>query len=54
MSEFLLGIDFGSNSARALLIDADSGTEYGSAFKNIHFFIFLHLIFSYVYSMLYH
>lgn len=31
MSEFALGIDFGSNSARALIIDADSGMEYGSA-----------------------
>lgn len=31
MSEFALGIDFGSNSARALIIDTDSGMEYGSA-----------------------
>jgi L-ribulokinase len=31
MSEFVLGIDFGSNSARALIIDAASGMEYGSA-----------------------
>jgi L-ribulokinase len=30
MSKFVLGIDFGSNSARALIIDADSGMEYGS------------------------
>jgi L-ribulokinase len=28
--EFVLGIDFGSNSARALIIDADTGEEYGS------------------------
>jgi len=31
MNEFVLGIDFGSNSARALIIDLDSGMEYGSA-----------------------
>ena len=31
MQKFVLGIDFGSNSARALIIEVDSGTEYGSA-----------------------
>lgn len=31
MSEFVLGLDFGSNSVRALVINADSGVEYGSA-----------------------
>lgn len=30
MNEFVLGIDFGSNSVRALIIDAGSGLEYGS------------------------
>ncbi|MFA7229752.1 MAG: ribulokinase [Victivallaceae bacterium] len=31
MKEFALGIDFGSNSVRALIIDADNGAEYGTA-----------------------
>jgi L-ribulokinase len=31
MKNFVLGIDFGSNSARALIIDVADGTEYGSA-----------------------
>lgn len=31
MKEFVLGIDFGSNSARALIIDVASGMEYGSS-----------------------
>jgi L-ribulokinase len=31
MGEFVLGLDFGSNSARALIIDVDCGMEYGSA-----------------------
>jgi len=29
--KFILGIDFGSNSARALIVHAESGDEYGSA-----------------------
>lgn len=31
MSEFALGLDFGSNSARALIIDIENGVEYGTA-----------------------
>ena len=31
MKEFALGLDFGSNSARALIIDVENGVEYGTA-----------------------
>ena len=31
MKEFALGLDFGSNSARALIIDVENGAEYGTA-----------------------
>jgi L-ribulokinase len=31
VKEFALGLDFGSNSARALIIDVENGAEYGTA-----------------------